>query len=183
MNNDKIPFHFVCTHDEAADLIKRFDRYWVSNCGCRESRGSICQKSRLDLCLMFRGDIPASGASMHEICFTDVSNILKEASSKHLVARPFRNEIDRKTIEGICFCCDDCCGYFTKPEEQCDKGALIEKTNYDICQHCGNCVEVCYFRARAIDSGELQIIRDNCYGCGLCVDLCPEEAIEMISTR
>jgi len=39
--------HYVCTHDEARRLIAAHDRFWVSNCGCRESRAA-CNRSRID---------------------------------------------------------------------------------------------------------------------------------------
>jgi heterodisulfide reductase subunit A-like polyferredoxin len=83
--------------------------------------------------------------------------------------------------DGICFCCDDCCDYFVKPGEKCDKGDLIESTDSDRCKNCGACVEVCYFRAREVEDGRLTVEAENCYGCGLCTDVCPEACIQMVS--
>jgi len=48
------------------------------------------------------------------------------------------------------------------------------------CIHCGECIEVCYFRARDMGDGEhILVDREKCYGCGLCVKVCPEGCIEM----
>ena len=93
--------------------------------------------------------------------------ILKEAEEKHLVTRPFRND-SRTDVDGSCFCCDDCCGYFSDPNETCDKGAMIEKTRIEDCSDCGACAEVCHFRARKMADGKLVIDHEQCYGCGLC---------------
>lgn len=182
MNNQDLAFHYVCTWDQAKEIVGRFDRYWVQNCGCREERGAKCARSRMDLCLMFKPDIEGSGESgKKEISKAELEEIFKEAKEKHLVTRPFRNDEDRTKIEGMCFCCDDCCWYFQKPTENIsDKGNLIENTKMDECTNCGDCVEVCYFKARNMDDGELVLNRDECYGCGLCAGVCPTECIEMV---
>jgi ferredoxin len=172
--------HYVCTLDEAKVLINKHARFWVCNCGCRENKG-ICMRSRIDLCLMFSGDIEPSGSGMKEIPYVSVDKILQEAKDKHLVPRPFRNTNNHNQIDGICFCCDDCCGYFLNSEEKCDPGIFVEHTRMDECTHCGVCVEVCYFGSRKMSGGKMIVDRKKCFGCGLCVDICPEECIVMIS--
>lgn len=171
-------FHFVCTRDEARDIIDQHDKYWVSNCGCRES-GPGCNRSRMDVCLFFDTQMGGTGSNFREVDREFVESILKEAEDTHLVTRPFRYEDDKTRIQGICFCCDDCCYYFAKPSAEVDKGVYIEKTNDD-CTNCGTCVDVCYFDARTMEDDTLKIIRDNCYGCGLCVEVCPETCIHMV---
>ena len=182
MDKDDLAFHFVCTRDEAKEIVKRFDRYWVNNCGCREERGGNCARSRMDLCLVLREDIQGSGGSgRKEISRAELDKIFREAEEKHLVIRPFRNDKDRTKTEGICFCCDDCCWHFLNPDQhECDKGRFIEKTDYKSCTNCGECVEVCFFKAKKMEDEELKVNRDECYGCGLCVDVCPEGCIEMV---
>jgi ferredoxin len=181
MNDTEAAFHFVCTRDQALNLVKKFDRFWASNCGCREDRERGCRRSRMDLCLMFRDDIVGSGGSgKREVFLEDVKEFLHEAEEKHLVTRPYRDEETRTRVDGICFCCDDCCWYFVNKDEVCDKGDLIEKTQTEGCSNCGACVEVCYFGARKMDGDSLAVNREECYGCGLCLDVCPEECIEMV---
>ncbi|HTY92233.1 MAG TPA: hypothetical protein VMC84_13740 [Methanocella sp.] len=68
-----------------------------------------------------------SGA-LHFVCTLDkVDAILNEAKEKHLVPRPYRNEKGR--LDWICFCCDDCCGYFRGLHDPCEKGSVIESTD------------------------------------------------------
>jgi ferredoxin len=173
--------HYVCTHEEARKLTFAHDRFWVCNCGCREANKAGCKRSRTDLCLMFREDISSSGTGKKEIRLTDVLSIFEEAIDKKLVTRPFRSEIARNITDGICFCCDDCCGYFLDPAEKCDKGTRIESTDMDNCNFCGDCVTTCYFGARKMVDDELIVSRNKCYGCGLCADSCSEKAIMIVS--
>ena len=178
MDKIDVAMHYVCTHEKAQDLIKARDRFWVSNCGCRESRKE-CARSRMDICLMFNPDDPGSGTGKKEVTLPDVMAILQEARDKHLVARPYRDQ-SRTDTDGICFCCDDCCGYFLDPGERCDKGELVSETDFDLCNHCGECVDVCYFKARKMNEDRLLVEKDLCYGCGLCLAVCPEDCIQMV---
>lgn len=178
MSAGALAIHYVCTRDEAGELIASARDYWVCNCGCREERGT-CSRSRHDVCLMF-ADAGASGTVKRRIDRKAADEILEEARSCGLVARPFRNEF-RTAVEGVCFCCDDCCGYFLNPTEECDKGKLIEQTERGACSDCGICVEVCHFGARRMADGSLDVLRDGCYGCGLCADVCPEDCVSMVA--
>ena len=181
MDQKDFAFHYVCTREQARKLVEGCDRFWVMNCECRESRGH-CDRSRMDMCLMFKGDIAGSGsASTREISRAEVDDIFKEAEEKHLVTRPFRNESNMAETDGICFCCDDCCGYFLDPSEICDRGSLVEMTDSNKCTSCGTCVDVCYFGARRLDKEHLAVTKDSCYGCGLCIDACPEGSVKMVS--
>jgi Pyruvate/2-oxoacid:ferredoxin oxidoreductase delta subunit len=178
MSENKLYMHYVSTLDEAAKLINAREDFWVSNCGCRE-RGEGCKQSRTDVCLMFSFSGGASGSNAHPISKCEAMAILQEAISKKLVARPFRND-DFTETDGICFCCQDCCGYFLDPAETCNKGKYIEQTDIPQCINCGLCVDVCYFQARKITNTVMEINRDKCYGCGLCVDVCPTACIKMV---
>jgi NAD-dependent dihydropyrimidine dehydrogenase PreA subunit len=181
MSDQDIPLHYVCTRERARKIIDSHSGFWVSNCGCRESRGQ-CNRSRIDVCLQFQETTAAGDSGLREISRAEVEGILTEAEAKHLVTRPFRNQEDMTETDGICFCCDDCCGYFLDPGGYtCDKGDLIQRTDADRCANCGLCTEVCYFGARKLEGDKLTTKKEECYGCGLCTDVCPEGCIEMVS--
>lgn len=179
MNENKRPQHFVCTWEEAGQLIDKHREFWVCNCGCREGKKG-CQRSRMDVCMTFAVEATVTGSGRRQISRAEAIAVLDEARDKYLVARPFRDEATRTVTEGICFCCSDCCGYFLNPEEVCDKGAFIEKTDMDACTICGDCEAVCHFKARLVVGDEMLIESDNCHGCGLCAAACPTDCIELI---
>lgn len=176
MSSRDIHMHFVCTLNEAKNYINKESNFWVSNCGCRERKGT-CNQSRMDVCLLFN-DIPTSGSGKRKLLPSEVNHILQEAKEKNLIPRPFRND-DKTKVDGVCFCCSDCCSYFHS-DEKCNKGASIEQTDMNSCTNCAVCVDVCYFNARIMKNDKLEIKSDNCYGCGICIDTCPVDCIEMI---
>jgi Pyruvate/2-oxoacid:ferredoxin oxidoreductase delta subunit len=137
-------------------------------------------RSRKDVCLYLIPDFPPTGGEHREITRAEADELLVLAEQSHLVTRPFRGYTDRSRTEGVCFCCDDCCGYFLEDDEPCDKGASIERTD-ESCNDCGDCVPVCYFGSRSMVDGALRVDRDRCYGCGLCVDVCTTGCITMVS--
>jgi len=183
-DKEELHMHFVCTREEAEGMIEVRDRFWVSDCGCRVGKGH-CERSRTDVCLGFREDYTSTDSGRREITRAEVAELLALAREKHLVTRPFRDE-EMSGPGGICFCCDDCCGYFQtdadsgEPVYVCDKGALREQTDMDSCTQCGDCADVCYFGARKMHEDELTIDREKCYGCGLCRDVCGPGCIEMV---
>ncbi len=178
MGDREIPLHYVCTRDEARTMVDGLERFWLSNCGCREERGK-CERSRMDVCLYTVPNFPPTGSDHREVTRAEVDELLALAEKSRLVTRPFRGYEDRSRTEGICFCCDDCCSYFRDPTEVCDKGSSIERTGMETCDGCGLCVDVCHFGARRMSDGRLVVDRDRCYGCGLCVDACPLDCVKM----
>lgn len=176
---EELHMHYVATHDESKAIIESHEKFWVMKCGCRESKG-ICGRSHHDVCLMFSPSSPENELGAWAITHVEVEEILSEAEEKRLVARPFRNT-DFTETEGVCFCCDDCCGYFLDEEEICDKGKYIESTDFEVCNDCGICIDKCYFGARMLNSTKFEVEQEKCYGCGLCVQSCPIGAITMVS--
>jgi Pyruvate/2-oxoacid:ferredoxin oxidoreductase delta subunit len=179
---NKFNMHFVCTHDEAKAIIDMHDKFYVSNCGCREKKGNCCT-SRMDLCLIFNDDFPGSGTGKKEVSKEFAYGILKEADEKYLVSRPYRSETDKDIIDGICFCCDDCCTYFADSGEECDRGDMIEVTEIEKCTGCGLCTDFCYFNARNLQNDRLEIDRRKCYGCGICEIICPSKCVQMMKLK
>ncbi|MGE5561172.1 MAG: 4Fe-4S binding protein [Chloroflexota bacterium] len=173
-----VPQHFVCTHAEARKHIAEHDQFYIWVCGCRASRGG-CSHSRMDVCLAFSPEFAHEDQRPRPATREEALEIVVEADTKGLVARPFRNAADPTQLDGICFCCPECCHYFNHPEDPCDKGSLRELTNREQCSDCGACVSVCHFGARELVDGQLVIDGDKCYGCGLCVDACPTGCIAM----
>ena len=183
MNDNGEPVHFVSTFEEAERLVAERDEFWLMACGCRQGQGSSdhqCARSVHEVCLWFKNYEGVE--AQQKITKAEAQKLIKYGHEKKLVARPFRNSKDPSIIEGVCLCCDDCCFFFTKGNEQSDKGKLIESTDWEECTECGLCVDACYFKARTYSEDEgFAVDRKLCYGCGLCIEACPENCIEMTS--
>ena len=49
--------------------------------------------------------------------------------------------------------------------------------DYDSCDFCGKCAEVCEYNAIAVIGKKVMIFEDLCHSCGACVLFCPRKAI------
>jgi ferredoxin len=182
--------HYVCTRDEARELVENAAEYWIGNCFCREGKQGDCERSRHDVCVWFTVEEAEEGHEpQRKATRADIEEIFGIAEESNLVTRPFRDFATKTRTDGICFCCDDCCGYFNgdgggESEDEgedfvCDKGEYIESTDATTCVNCGTCVDVCFFGAREMTNDGLAVDRDKCYGCGFCAEACPNGAVEM----
>ena len=182
MGNPERTLHYVATYGEAEALIRAHDQLWLARCGCRASRGpgERCARSRDDVCVWFRPDVPMM-SRVRPMTWPEAARLLEEAREARLVPRPFRDDATRTETDGVCFCCDDCCSYFLDPEEPCDPGAMIARLDRESCTDCGDCVEACRFKARALTREGLEVEGSRCAGCGLCADACPAGSIAMVA--
>ncbi len=71
---------------------------------------------------------------------------------------------------------------FLKPEW--DKTRLvavkIPRFDYDKCDFCGKCAEICHFNALAVLPDKVLLFPSLCHGCGGCFHICPQKAIDEI---
>jgi ferredoxin len=173
---NELSMHYVSTYDDAEELVAGAERFWVSPCGCREG-GDGCKRSRHDVCLGFTPGSVSMANEAREISRAEAEELTRYSRERGLVVRPFRDDKDKSVTEGICFCCDCCCGYFLETEYKCDPGRHVERTDLSACNHCGVCEPACFFGARVMENGKLLLVREKCGGCGMCVDVCPEACV------
>ena len=174
--------HRIATREQAERIINRHRTFWVSDCGCRVGRGRKCRHGRTNVCLSFGNPGPkgaSGGGNTKKVTRAFVDKLLAHAAAEHLIHHPFNYGKD-PIGTGVCFCCDDCCYLFNPKPAPYAKGTLIERTDKQVCIHCGRCTKVCYFGARTMKRKKLHLNRRLCSGCGLCTDVCPADAIEMV---
>jgi MinD superfamily P-loop ATPase len=58
---------------------------------------------------------------------------------------------------------------------------LIPKINYERCDFCNKCAEVCEFNALLNLKSEIYLIDDLCHSCGACTYFCPQIAITEVN--
>lgn len=71
----------------------------------------------------------------------------------------------------------------THEEESSFVGGEKAVINYDLCTHCGVCMNYCRFDAIVKEKGKVKIVDVFCDGCHLCSRICPENAIHMIEEK
>ncbi len=52
--------------------------------------------------------------------------------------------------------------------------------NRDLCNACGECIDVCPTEAISMVEGKAQVDPDECTECYACIDPCPEDALSML---
>ncbi|HAX60959.1 MAG TPA: (4Fe-4S)-binding protein, partial [Elusimicrobia bacterium] len=60
------------------------------------------------------------------------------------------------------------------------RGGKTAVIDYEKCNRCGKCTEVCRFSAISSDTQSVFIDSISCEGCAVCSHVCPEGAIKMV---
>lgn len=67
------------------------------------------------------------------------------------------------------------------PQTTTQVSRLVPEINYDACDYCGKCAEVCNFNALLVIKDEkVMLFNELCHSCGACTYLCPRAAINEI---
>ena len=90
MSDGYYPQHYVCTHQQARELIAQHNHFWLCTCGCRAS-GKGCKRSQADVCLTFNAEALARQLGHREVSRSEAERGEQTAQEQRLVARPFRN--------------------------------------------------------------------------------------------
>ncbi|MBI5884165.1 MAG: 4Fe-4S binding protein [Elusimicrobia bacterium] len=167
--------HVVWTYEDTRKALPDGDAFWLSDCSCRKDEGGGCKKG-MRVCLGFSPEATSTPDNRSPVGRKQVEDLFKFARAENLVPRPWVT--DDGKVTAVCFCCPCCCTYILGKTGNA-AGPKIESTIIEACTDCGACEPVCYFGARKMSGGKLEILRDKCFGCGLCAPACPAEAIRM----
>lgn len=96
---------------------------------------------------------------------------------------------DRKTLLGLCLCCECCCfmqSYRETPPDIYDQlcyklPGVALYVDAEKCTGCGACVGTCYVRAISVKDG-VSVTTDTCRACGRCAEACPTGARSLLGT-
>jgi len=163
-------------------------RFAVGPCRCRKAHGACSHSMETDIYIRSGVDIwlrlfpdeyrETTAAEVLDICRRSHAEGMAQIIYSHL------DIVSRDNYFVICNCCADGClpllslafyGADSYPFHSGPSHAFIE---YERCEGCGRCVEVCPFGARYIEDGKSRLLR--CKGCGLCAANCPVGATMMV---
>lgn len=182
----KIFKHFI---DKACNIV-------VRDCPCRVSNDCKDHEKSYGCMMLGSGTI---GMSFPE----DARVVTKEEALK-IVALAVddglipilgnnRMEADGYDVAGtenfmsVCFCCTCCCINGRVMQQlsasitaiyQRMEGLTVE-VDRDICNGCGECLDVCVFTGMEMIDEKAKVNQKRCLGCGRCENICPNDAISI----
>lgn len=180
--------------EELSKILDNYDTIGVASCYCRHRKDLInepCKKTDdRKNCFSFgrTAEFLISQGFQERVSKEEAMKILKKCEDDGLVHKAFHTNLDpEKEIDGICNCCQCCCGTFEAHYAGAfplmDISTYLASVNTDDCVGCGTCVENCNANAIELQDAVAVINEKRCVGCGICAHLCPESVITMNRTE
>jgi len=166
----------------------------VGPCRCRLAHHSCDHRMRTDI--VIRTGTPAFLAA-----FPKDYEVIDKEEAKQIVAAcrdegMFQMVFIHCSPDGaaneyvICNCClDGCIIYllnknFGQHGFELVPGPFIAEQNPGQCKGCGECLGLCPWDARSLDSnGKVILAAERCLGCGLCAAACKNEGVKMVPRK
>ncbi|WP_457576009.1 ATP-binding protein [Desulfomarina sp.] len=174
---------WVLPSEQVIEILAKANSVAVQDCECR-THYKRCDKP-LDVCFLLNkvGDKFVSMGKARHVSLNEVTDILKKANENGLVHLALY--MPDHEIFALCSCCSCCCHELqivklTERKELMVHSEYIAETDFEICVHCGECADRCFFEARIFDDKQMEYNPDVCFGCGLCVEICPVDATRMV---
>ncbi len=166
----------------AFEITARADKIYVRDCPCR-AREKRCPRDAWEVCLLFEHADSEDLQQARPISVAEALALLRITADRRAIYQLFYTKTSREITE-LCSCCTCCCSPLNriKREGSYDKElhtGYWAMTEMAACDHCGLCVEDCFFGARQMEGGTLHFDEARCFGCGRCIPGCPQEAIRL----
>ena len=166
----------------ALEIASRASKAYLRECVCR-AQEQLCPRDTWEVCLLYESASQDDLQNARPISTSEALAILKATAERKAIYNLFYTHTGQRVTE-ICSCCSCCCHPLHQMLAAGNYGAqtrseYVSVTDMTRCNGCGLCEESCFFGARQIENGALQLIDDRCFGCGRCLDSCPEAAIAL----
>ncbi|MFC1980457.1 4Fe-4S binding protein [Chloroflexota bacterium] len=176
----------VYDYEMMGNVIERARVIAVAHCPCRVSQqlqGKGCDHLT-EVCLKFdeMAEYLIERGFGKEVTKGEAVEIIKKSEEDGLV-----HFVDNAqgNIQHNCNCCGCCCwnlGPIKRrkiPRDMIIATYFIMELDEEICNFCGNCVDICPVNAITIGDDLAIIDKEWCVGCGLCSTRCPLEALKL----
>ena len=176
----------VYDYEMMGNVIERARVIAVAHCPCRVSqqlRGRGCEHL-LEVCLKFddMAEYLIDRGFGREVTKGEAVEIIRKSEEDGLVHFVDNAQGD---IKHNCNCCGCCCwnlGPIKRrkiPRDMIIATYFIMELDEEICNFCGNCVDICPVNAITIGDGSAVVDKEWCVGCGLCSTRCPLDALKL----
>lgn len=176
----------VYDYEMMGNVIERARVIAVAHCPCRvreQIQGKGCNHL-LEACLKFddMAEYLIDRGFGREITKGEAVEIIRKSEEDGLVHFVDNAQGD---IKHNCNCCGCCCwnlGPIKRrkiPRDFIIATYFIMELDEEICNFCGNCVEICPVDAITIGDGSAITDKEWCVGCGLCSTKCPLDALKL----
>jgi ferredoxin len=174
---------WVLPTERVMEILKNARSVAVQDCECR-THYKRCDKP-LEVCFLLNkvADKFVSIGKARHVSLTEATEILKNANENGLIHLALY--MPDHEIFALCSCCSCCCHELqivklTERKELMVHSEYVATTDHEVCIHCGECVDRCFFDARVFNDEKMEYNPKACLGCGLCITVCPVDATTMI---
>ncbi len=161
---------------------ERSERIYLHDCPCRVQAGN-CRTGLLEVCLLFPASPAEDLAAARLITPQEALALERRMAARGMIFNLFYRGASGEVTE-LCNCCACCCRPLHKMKAaanyaQQPRSAYLAVTDAAACTACGDCLDACFFEARALLDGAIRLAEERCFGCGKCIVDCPEGAIRL----
>jgi len=177
----------VYDYEMMENVVERARVIGVCHCPCRMRRhleGRGCDHL-VEVCLKFddMAEYLIERGFAREVTKREALELIRKSEEDGLVHFVDNAQGD---VKHNCNCCGCCCwnlGPIQRreiPRDVIIATYFITEVDEEICDGCGNCVDICPVNAITIADDLAVIDKDWCVGCGLCATRCPLEATKLV---
>jgi ferredoxin len=167
---------------QALEIAAQASKVHVRDCPCRASK-QTCPRDTWEVCLLFEHASQDDLRDARPITVDEALATLQTTAERGVIYNLFYTETGFQITE-LCSCCTCCCSPLRRMKEEGNykdqlRSDYVTVTDAALCVGCGLCQESCFFEARRVENGALQLADERCFGCGRCIESCPEGAIRL----
>ena len=184
----------VLDYEKASEIIKTAAYRGIGTCYCRHKMDHLNRacKAPMEICMTLNNTAAAliKHNFAREVDTEEALDLLQLAYDQQLVQ--FGENV-QNNVSFICNCCGCCCEALIAQRRfsvmhPIHTTNFIPSINYDKCNGCGKCVEICPVEALTLVNAnrpdkpkmkKAKLVDENCIGCGICKRSCRQGALEL----